>query len=93
MPVVTWMNCAPTWRATVETVVTLFVFAAAWLVRAQFGDSRLVRDVVLFGALLTLAVTNFCVYTVPVALGLRTPGTFAAAGFIAELLVAKGAKK
>ena len=29
---------SPTLRATVETVMTLFAFGGAWLLRAQFGS-------------------------------------------------------
>jgi signal transduction histidine kinase len=75
-------------RATVETVVTLFALAAAWLVRAQLTQSRRLRDLLLVAALLTCGLVHLCWEAVPAALDLHSPSFFTAAGQIGALLVA-----
>ncbi|MBV9804332.1 MAG: hypothetical protein JO130_14120 [Solirubrobacterales bacterium] len=70
---------APTLRAALETMITLFTFAAAWLLRTQFGSSRRLRDLLLFAATLVLGLTNFAVAAVPAAFDLGHGAYFATA--------------
>jgi signal transduction histidine kinase len=79
---------APTQRATLETVMTLFAFAAAWLVRAEFLHERRVRDLLLLSALLMLGLIGLCTYAVPAALDLRAGSYLAAAAMWGELFAA-----
>jgi len=75
-------------RATVETVMTLFALAAAWLVRAQFTQSRRLRDLLLVAALLSCGLVHLCCQAVPAALDLPSPSVFTGAAQIGALLVA-----
>ena len=52
---------APGSRAALETMMTMFAFAAAWLLWAQFSSSRRLRDLLLVAAALVLAVTSLAV--------------------------------
>ncbi|MGH2882521.1 MAG: hypothetical protein ACRDPA_07450, partial [Solirubrobacteraceae bacterium] len=70
---------APTLRAALETMITLFAFAAAWLLRTQFCSSRRLRDLLLLAATLVLGLTNFAVAAVPAALDLGHGAYFATA--------------
>ncbi len=79
---------APAMRAALETVVTLFAFAGAWLVRAEFGYSRRLRDLLLLGALLTFGLVHLCWRAVPAALDVHAYGVSMAAGQWGALLVA-----
>jgi signal transduction histidine kinase len=74
-------------RATVETVITLFALAAAWLMRAQFAQARRLRDLLLVAALLTCGLVHFCWQAVPAALDLHSPSFFTAAAQIGAPLV------
>jgi signal transduction histidine kinase len=75
-------------RATVETIMTLFALAAAWLVRAQFTQSGRLRDLLLVAALVTVGLVHLCWQAVPAALDLQSARLFAAAAEIGTLLVA-----
>ena len=79
---------APSLRTATETVMTLFALAGAWLLRRQFIHSRRLRDLLLFGALLTLGLMCFCSYALPAALDVRSRGGFAATALWGELFVA-----
>jgi hypothetical protein len=79
---------APGLRAALETEMTLFALAGAWLVRAHFICSRRVRDLVLFGALLTLGLPYFGSYAVPAAVDVRSGHGVAVVALWGELLVA-----
>jgi len=95
---------APTLRAALEMMLTLFALAAAWLLRAQFTSSRRLRDLQLLAAALVLGLINLAVGALPAALNLHggayfgggqlwgtlfTAAMFAAAAFMpAEWLVA-----
>jgi len=78
----------PTLRATLETVMTLLGLTGAWLVGAQFGHTRRRRELLIFGALLTLALTEFIGNALPAALHLRSGGGFPAALPCGRLLAA-----
>ena len=68
--------------------MTLFAFGGAWLLRAQFGFSRRLRDLLLLGALLTLGLTTLFYRALPAALNLDAGGQFSAVGLWGELFVA-----
>jgi signal transduction histidine kinase len=70
---------APTARTGLETMMTMFAFAAAWLFRGQFSSSRRLSDLLLFGAALTMGLMALCIGALPAALGLEQSRHFAAA--------------
>ena len=79
---------APTLRAALEMTTTLSALAAAWLLRAQFGSSRRVRDLLLLDAVLVLGLINFAAAAVPAALDLQAGAYFGAARLCGLLFVA-----
>jgi signal transduction histidine kinase len=79
---------APGLRAAVETVMTLFALAGAWLVRSHFIYTRRLRDLLLFGALLALGLLYLGAYAVPAAVDVRSAEGFAETALWGELLVA-----
>ena len=79
---------APTLRAALEMMMTLFVIGAAWLLRTQFASSRRLRDLLLLAATLVLGLINFGVAALPAALDLRHGAYFAAAQAWGGLFVA-----
>ena len=81
-------HISPTLRATGETVMTLFAFAGAWRMRAQFGSSRHLRDLLLLGALLTLGITTLFSRALPAALDLGDGAQSAVGALWGELFVA-----
>jgi signal transduction histidine kinase len=81
-------STAPTLRASVETMLTLFALGAAWLLRAQLMESRSVRDLLLLSASLALGLLTLCVGALPHALGLPSSGYLVAAGLWGQLSVA-----
>ena len=78
---------APAVRAALEMTMTLFALAGAWLLRAQFAQSRRLRDLLLLGGFLALGLMNFWTAALPAALNLRTGAYFPAAEFWSELAV------
>jgi signal transduction histidine kinase len=78
----------PTLRPTLETGITMLAVTAAWLVRAQFAHERRVRDLLLFGALLTLALIEFSAFALPAALHVRSDRGFIAVLPLGLLIVA-----
>jgi len=78
---------APTLRAALEMMTTLFALAGAWLLRAQFASRRRMRDLLLLVATLTLGLVNFGAAALPAALNLGAATYFAAAQLWGELLV------
>jgi signal transduction histidine kinase len=79
---------APTVRASVEAVMPVLALCAVWLLRLQFDQTRQVRDLVLFTAILMLALLNACSYALPAALNIATGARFAAAGILGKVLAA-----
>jgi signal transduction histidine kinase len=79
---------APTLRAAVETMLTLFALGAAWLLRAQFMESRTLSDLLLLSASLALGLLTLCVGALPDALDLSSTGYLAAAELWGQLSVA-----
>jgi signal transduction histidine kinase len=59
---------APALRSAVETVILVCATAAAWKFYAQFVSTRRSSDLLLFGALLLLALTWSLAYTAPAVL-------------------------
>ena len=78
---------APAVRAALEMAMTLFALAGAWLLRAQFAQSRRLRDLLLLSGFLVLALMNFWTAALPAALNLRPGAYFIAAEFWSELAV------
>ena len=78
---------APGLRAALETMLTLFALAAAWLLRVQFASSRRRSDLLLLAAALVLALTNFCVSALPAALDLGAGMYFPSAELWGQLAV------
>ena len=78
---------APGLRTALETMMTLFALAAAWLLRAQLASSRRRRDLLLLAAALALAVTNLCACALPAALELSTGMYFPSAELWGQLAV------
>ena len=78
---------APAVRAALEMTMTLFALAGAWLLRAQFAQSRRLRDLLLLSGFLVLALMNFWTAALPAALNLRPGAYFSAADFWSELAV------
>ena len=78
---------APTLRAALEMMLTLFALAAAWFLRAQFMSSRRLRDLQLLAAALVLGLVNFAVAALPAALDLHEGAYFAAAQLWGKLFV------
>jgi signal transduction histidine kinase len=79
---------APTLRASIETEITLSALAAACLFGLSFGHRRHLRDLVLVGALLGLAVIDLASYVLPAATHLGSLGPFTAAPMVGKLVVA-----
>ena len=79
---------APAFRATAETAMTLFALASAWFLRARFRYSRRLDDLLLLGAVLTLALTYLYSCVLPAALDLRSGYGFASAGLWGSLFAA-----
>jgi signal transduction histidine kinase len=78
---------APTLRAALETMMTLFALAGAGFMWAQFASSRQLRDLQLLAATLVLGLINFAVAALPAALDLRHAAYFAAAQLWGRLFV------
>lgn len=79
---------APTLRAALEMMMTLFALAGAWLLRAEFAASRRARDLQLLSAALVLGLVNLAVAALPAAFDLRHGVYFAAAQLWGRLFVA-----
>ncbi len=79
---------APTLRAAVETVITLSALAGVWFLRAQFRQMRRLRDLLLLGGLLVLALSDVSFYAFPAALDVQSGGPYVAAFLFANLFVA-----
>jgi len=78
----------PTLRAAVETLMTLLALSGAVLVSAQFAHTRRLRELLLLGALLTLALTDFFANALPAALHVHSVSGFTAAQPWGQLTVA-----
>lgn len=68
---------APTLHAALETMMTLFAFAAAWLLRAPFVSSRRGCDLLLVCAALVLGLLTFAAGALPSVANLDS-GTYIA---------------
>ena len=79
---------APTLRAALEMMMTLFAFAGAWLLRTNFTSSRRLRDLQLLGAVLALGLINLAVAAWPSAFDLHAGVYFAAAQLWGRLFIA-----
>lgn len=79
---------APTLRAAIEMMMTLFALAGTWLLRVQFGSSRRLRDLMLVAGTLALGLIELGAAAVPAALDRRDGTYFAAARLCGLLCVA-----
>ncbi|HTX30268.1 MAG TPA: ATP-binding protein [Solirubrobacteraceae bacterium] len=79
---------APTLRAAMETIMTLFALAAAALLREQFHHTHRLRELLLLGAVITLAATEMLSNTLPAALHLHSGSGLSAAYPLGQLVVA-----
>jgi signal transduction histidine kinase len=88
-PLVVWPGTYydPELRAALETMMTLFAFAAAWLFRAHFLHSRRYGDLLLAVGTAALGFANLAVSALPAALDWRTPAHLVAAGLLWQLVV------
>ncbi len=78
---------APTARTGLETMMTTFGLAAAWLFRGQFASSRRLGDLLLFGTALMMGLMAFGIGALAAALDLRQSTHFAAAELIGALFI------
>lgn len=78
---------APTVRTALETMITLFAFAAAWLLRGQIRHSRRYRDLLLATGAAALGLANLASNALPAALELHPHGQFMAVGLWSQLVV------
>jgi signal transduction histidine kinase len=78
---------APAVRAALEMMMSLFALAGAWLLRAQFGHSRRLRDLLLLSAFLVLGLMNLWTAALPAALSLQRGAYFPSAALCGELVV------
>lgn len=76
---------APGLRAALETTMTLFALAAAWLLRTQFASSRRLRDLLFLAAALVLGLTNLWTSTLPAALDMGAARYFSSAELWGQL--------
>ena len=74
--------------ATIETVLTLFALAAAWLLRAHFLQTLRRRDLLMLAGVLTFGLVHLFACAVPAALNASSSGYLAAMNLWGELFVA-----
>jgi signal transduction histidine kinase len=79
---------APALHATVEAVITVLALLSAMLFRAQFAKSRRVRDLMLFGGLLTYTVVQLTSSALGAVLGSHAGGQSGAAMLTGSLFAA-----
>jgi signal transduction histidine kinase len=79
---------APTLRAAMESVMTLFALAAAAVLREQFHYAHRLRKLLLLGAVLILALTELLASALPSALHFRAGSALAAAYPVGQLIAA-----
>lgn len=77
---------APTLRAAMETIMTLFALAAAVVLREQFHYAHRLRKLLLLGAVLILALTELLASALPSALHFRAGSALAAAYPVGQLI-------
>lgn len=78
----------PTLKATCETVMALVAVAGAWLLRRRFIRTWRLRDLLLFTAVLMLALVELATYAVPAIYNNRAGGQAGAAAQWGTALVA-----
>jgi two-component sensor histidine kinase len=78
----------PMLRAIIETEITLCALAGAGLFAVSFGHTRQLRNLLLAGALLQLAVIELVSYIVPTSSDLASPGTLTGASMVGTLFMA-----
>jgi signal transduction histidine kinase len=66
-------------RAATEMMMTLFVLAAAWLLRAEFTSTRRLQELLLLAAALVLGLINLGAAVLPAAFDLQAGSYFAVA--------------
>ncbi len=78
----------PALRATTESLVTLLALLGALLFRAQFAHTRRLRDLMLFGALMTFTLVELTSSALPAALEIHSGAQFGATVQLGQLFVA-----
>jgi signal transduction histidine kinase len=78
----------PALRATAEGMITLLALLGAVRFRAQFAHTRRLRELMLFGALLTFTVVELNSSALPAALDIHSGGQFGATLQLGQLFVA-----
>jgi signal transduction histidine kinase len=76
---------APMLRAIIETALTLCALAAACMFGLSFSHGRQLRNLLLAGALLQLAVIDFVSYVIPASIDLASPGALIASYVLGTL--------
>lgn len=79
---------APGLRAAIETLIASCALVAAWTFRVQFVRSRRLRDLLVFGSLLMLALVELFSFWLPAILDVKTGATFAAAAMWGRVFTA-----
>ena len=79
---------APMLRAIIETEITLCALAGACVFGLSFGHSRQLRNLLLVGGLLQLALIDLVSYVIPASIDLASPGTLTAASILGTLFMA-----
>jgi signal transduction histidine kinase len=80
-------SSAPGLRAAAETALTLLALAAAFLVGDEFIHTGRLRRLLLLGALVTLATTEFVANALPAALQLHSMNGLTASQPLGQLIV------
>jgi signal transduction histidine kinase len=78
---------APGLCAALETMMTLFAFAAAWLLRVRFASSRRLRDLLLVAGAVGLGLTSLSAAALPAVLNVRNGAYFSPAAVCGQLAV------
>jgi signal transduction histidine kinase len=79
---------APALRATAESLITLLALLGALLLRAQFGHTRRLRDLILLGTLVLFTLVELTSAALPASLEIHSGGQFGAATKLGQLFVA-----
>lgn len=79
---------APTLRAVLETIMSLFALAAAAMLCQQIRQAPRVRNVLLLTAVIVLALTEFVANALPAGLHLRSGSGLSAALPVGQLMAA-----
>ncbi len=79
---------APALRATAESLITLLALLGALALAAQFGHTRRLRDLILFGALSLFTLVELACGSLPAVLEIHSGGQFGATMELGQLFLA-----